>query len=123
MRGACGIPFTFAVSKQEDMEDLKKLVAKYLREIADRFEADTSDVSETQAIDILRMVAHESLSKEQACTYLNLSRSRFDDLVRERRLPKGKKIVGLKELIWWKDDLDIAMRKCKAGKNWGGVIS
>jgi predicted DNA-binding transcriptional regulator AlpA len=62
-------------------------------------------------MDILSVVAHEAMSKEQACNYLNLSRSRFDDLVREEKLPKGKKRVGFKELVYYKDELDMCKRK------------
>ena len=93
------------------MLDFRKLVVKYLRDVADKMDAGTSEVTESQAIDILRIVAHEAMSKEQACNYLNLSRSRFDDLVRERKIPKGQKRVGFKELIWWKDELDMCRRK------------
>ena len=93
------------------MNSFKNLVVKYLYEVADKIDAGTSEISESQAIDILRIVAHEVKSKEQACKYLNLSRSRFDDLVREKKLPKGKKRTGFKELRWYKDELDIAIRK------------
>lgn len=47
------------------------------------------------------------LSKYQAYTYLNISRATFDNLVREGKLPKGKKVAGFKELIWYKKDLII----------------
>lgn len=93
------------------MLDFRKLVVKYLRDVADKMDAGASEVTESQAIDILRIVAHEAMSKEQACNYLNLSRSRFDDLVRERKIPKGQKRVGFKELVWWKDELDMCRRK------------
>jgi predicted DNA-binding transcriptional regulator AlpA len=95
------------------MDSLKDLIVKYLREVADKIEVGTSDVTSSQAIEILRVVAHESLSKEQACSYLNLSRSRFDDLVREKKLPKGRKEVVWKELRWYKDELDLAVRRMK----------
>ena len=97
--------------KYKYMLDFRKLVVKYLRDVADKMDAGTSEVTESQAIDILRIVAHEAMSKEQACNYLNLSRSRFDDLVRERKIPKGQKRVGFKELVWWKDELDMCRRK------------
>ena len=88
------------------MIDFKKLVAKYLREVADKIDSGECELSKTEAIDILSVVAHEPLTKEQACSYLNMSRSKFDDLVREGKLPKGRKRVGLKNLSWWKDELD-----------------
>ena len=92
------------------MLNFKKLVTKYLREVADNIDAGTTEITEAEAVDILRIVAHEALSKEQACNYLNLSRSRFDDLVRERKVPKGRKITGFKELRWYRDELDIARK-------------
>lgn len=93
------------------MFDIRKLIAKYLRKIADDFDAGTSEVTESQAIDIMRVVAHEAVSNEQACVFLNMSRSRFDDLVRERKIPPGKKVVGFKEKVWWKDELELCKRR------------
>ena len=93
------------------MHSLNGLIAEYLRDTASKFEADTSEVTEAQAIDILKVVEHEAISKEQACRFLNLSRSRFDDLVREGRIPKGEKVTGWKELKWYKDNLELCKRK------------
>lgn len=93
------------------MTSLKELVVKYMRDVADKIEVGTSEISESQAMDILRVVAHETMSKEQACIYLNLSRSRFDDLVREKKIPEGKKRMGFKEKVWYKDELDTCKRK------------
>ena len=95
------------------MFDFKDLVVKYMREVADRIEVGTSEISESQAIDILRIVAHEVMSKEQACSYMNLSRARFDDLIREKKIPQGRKRVGFKEKIWYQDELDAAMFRMK----------
>jgi predicted DNA-binding transcriptional regulator AlpA len=93
------------------MLELRKLVAKELRKLADKFDAGTTEASETQVMDIMSMLTHEVMSKEQACNYLNLSRSRFDDLVREKKIPKGRKRVGFKEKIWYRDELDECKRK------------
>ena len=93
------------------MFNFKKLVVKYLRDVADKIEGGTSEITETEATDILKVIAHEGVSKEQACQFMNISRSRFDDLVRERKLPKGKKRVGFKELCWWKDELEVCKRR------------
>ena len=98
------------------MFNLRKLIVKYLREVADKIDTGTSEITEDEAMDILKVVAHESLSKAQASSYLNLSRARFDDLIREKKLPKGKKRVGFKELVFYKDELDVAVRKMKDGK-------
>ena len=93
------------------MFDFKKLVVKYLREAADKIEVGNSELSETEAMDILKVIAHKSMSKEQAAQYLNMSTSRFDDYVRMGKLPKGKKIVGFKELRWFEDELILLKHK------------
>lgn len=93
------------------MINFKVLVAKYLRDTADKLDADNTRLTESEAMDIMRVIAHESLSKEQACRHLNIRRSRFDDLVREGKIPKGRKVVGYTGLVWYKDELDIAVNK------------
>ena len=88
------------------MFELRKLVVKLLRETADKLDCGNSELSSDQALAIVKTLTHEPLSKEQACRYLGLSRSKFDALVKDCRIPKGRKRVGLKELQWWKDELD-----------------
>ena len=87
------------------MPALKRMIAKLLRETADKIDAGTCELSEQEAMDIMSIVAHNALSKEEACLFLNLRRSRFDDLVREGRIPRGRKRRGRKELIWYEDEL------------------
>lgn len=86
-------------------ETLKKLFIKLLRETANKIESNNCELSDQEMTDIMGIMSHRVLSKEQACSYLNLSRSRFDDLVREGRIPKGRKRRGFKELIWFEDEL------------------
>lgn len=88
------------------MEDWKKLIAKELRKLADKFDAGTSEVTETQAMDIVNMLTHVPMNKENACRYLNMSRSKFDSMVQQGELPKGRNRVGSRNLIWWRDELD-----------------
>lgn len=84
---------------------LMKLVTKLLRDTANKIDADTCEISEEQALDICSTLAHVPLSKEESCSYLNIRRSKFDELIREGKLPKGLKRRGFKELIWYKDEL------------------
>ena len=95
------------------MKILKATIVRLLRDIANKLDAGTSEISETEAIEIASMLTHHVMSKETACQYLNLSRSRFDDLVREKKLPKGRKRTGFKELVWWEDELDECVRNLK----------
>ena len=88
------------------MQALNKLITKLLRETADKIDTGNCELSESEAMDIMSVLSHRAMSKEDACLYLNLSRSRFDDLVREGKLPKGKKRRGFKELVWYQDELD-----------------
>lgn len=82
-----------------------------LREAADKIDAGTCELSESEAMEIMSVLSHQAMSKEDACIYLNLSRSRFDDLVREGKIPKGRKRRGFKELVFYKDELDFCIRR------------
>lgn len=90
---------------------IKSAVAKLLREVANKIDSGNCELSEDQAMDSISALSHEVLSKDEACGYLNISRSRFDDLVREGIIPRGRKRRGFKELIFYKDELDIALTK------------
>ena len=88
-------------------EFLKRQIVRALKETADKIEAGNCELSESEAMDIMSVLSHQVMSKEDACIYMNMSRSKFDDLVRERKLPKGRKRRGFKELVWYKDELDM----------------
>lgn len=87
------------------MEFIRKTVAKHLRELADKLDAGNTNISEEQSMELLSILANEELSKDQACSFLNIQRSKFDKLVREGKLPRGRKVRGFKELRWNKKDL------------------
>lgn len=87
---------------------LKNLVVKLLREVADKIDSGNCELNEQQAMDIMSAISHEVLSKDEACSYLNISRAKFDNLVLEGKLPRGKKRRGFKELFWYKDELVIS---------------
>jgi len=91
------------------MQALKKIITKLLRETADKIDSGNCELSESEAMDIMSVLSHQVMSKEDACIYMNMSRSKFDDLVREGKLPKGRKRRGFKELVFYKDELD----RCK----------
>ena len=93
------------------MQALNKLIVKLLRETAEKIDAGTCELSESEAMDIMSVLSHKVMSKEDACIYLNISRSRFDDLVREGKLPKGRKRRGFKELVFFQDELDRYYRR------------
>lgn len=95
------------------MTIIQKEIVRCLEEIIKNLKADNSNITEEQGIEILSAIAHIELSKEQACKELNLSRSRFDELVNRGKLPKGKKVLGFKELRWYKDEIKNAVKNIR----------
>ena len=92
---------------------LVQMLTRLLRDTADKLDAGNSEISETEAMDIAEALCHHVMSKDTACRYLNMSRSRFDDLIRMKKLPKGRKRIGFKELVWFQDELDNCVKKLK----------
>lgn len=82
-----------------------------LVKIIEDIDTGNSNITEEDTIEItkaLRRITRKDnpMSKYQAYTYLNISRATFDNLVKEGKLPEGKKIEGFKEKFWYKRDLD-----------------
>ncbi len=96
---------------------ISKRVVTALRALADRIDAGNTELTEEEAMDILSVVAHNALSKEQACEYVDLQRSQFDNLIALGKIPKGRKRRGHKELVWYADELDAAKPNIKKLKN------
>lgn len=85
-----------------------KVISQSLRQLADDVDAGKFECDKEQMTQVVTQLAEfntEFLSKAQACDYLNISRSTFDKLVKEGKLPKGKKRMGFKELSWKKEEL------------------
>lgn len=95
---------------------LIKLLTKTLRETADKFDAGNTEVTEEEAMDILSLLTHKVLSKEQACNFVGLGPSQFNNLIASNKLPKGRKRKGFKELVWYEDELRAALTKVKLNK-------
>lgn len=73
-----------------------------------------SDAELSEALEQLsKFNSEKPMSKEQACNYLGMSRSSFDGYIRMGFIPKGKKVLGFKELSWTKMDLDKSIKKIK----------
>ena len=83
-----------------NFERIKKELSKQLTLIAKKIETGNCELTEEQMVNIFSVISTEVMSKEQACSFLNISRSKFDSLVREGKLPKGRKVSGFKELFW-----------------------
>lgn len=82
----------------------------------DNIDAGNSNLTEEEALNAIKILKDytdktKRLSKYQACQYLNISRAKFDNLVREGKIPRGKHQIGFKELSWSERDLD-AIKQC-----------
>ena len=88
---------------------IAQLLTKLLRNIADRIDSGNSNMTDEELLSALETLEQYDttarLSKDQSCSFLNISRSTFDALVRSGDIPRGKKIRGFKELFWTKSDL------------------
>lgn len=87
-----------------------QIIKKLLLDIVDDIDAGNSSLDENEEIEIIKALRKYTrkdspMSKYQAYSYLNISRATFDNFVREGKIPRGKKIPGLKELVWYKKDL------------------
>ena len=97
-------------------EDLRNSLGDLLIEVGNKFKANTSEIEEEQALKIFTAILHEPVSKERAAIELNISSSRFDALIAEGKLPKGKKKLGWKELRYYLDEIIEYAKKYKIGK-------
>ena len=93
-------------------EGLRNLLGDEIIKIGQDIKLNRCPITDEQGLDILDIVRHKPMNKTQACEYIGLGRSRFDDLVRDGILPKGRKEKGGK-LYWYQDELDKAIRDYK----------
>lgn len=91
------------------------MVARLLRQYADQIENGGCDCSLEEQCAIFDTLSHRAISKEDATSFLHISRSTFDTMVRNNILPKGQKRRGFKELVWYEDELRKCVIECKNG--------
>lgn len=82
-----------------------------LQQIINNIDSGNSNINEEDESHIIDCLIKyttkdEGMSKYSACQYLNICRAKFDNMVRQGLLPKGKKVIGFKEKRWYKKDLD-----------------
>ena len=93
------------------------MVGDAVIEVGKRIKAGTSELTENEAIEVLRACIHEPMSREQVCDYLNVNNDKFYKLISTGKIPQGRKRRGFKELYWYRDELDDAMFKLKGAKD------
>ena len=93
-----------------------QLIKKHLLKVVDDIDTDNTNLNESEQMEVAEFLKKfnsrdKTISKYQAYTYLNMSRAKFDNLVRDGKLPKGKKIEGFKELQWSLKEIKDAKRR------------
>lgn len=84
------------------------IIRSLLKHFIDDIDSGNSNITEQQGQEIIQFLSdikEERISKYQACQYLNISRAKFDNLVREGKLPEGKHQAGFKEKYWKKSEI------------------
>jgi len=89
------------------IDSIRRQFVKILRDCADKIDAGNSEIDEEQALKVMSIIAHEPVSMEVASQELNMSRTKFNNLIDAGKLPKGKKVRGWKEKRWYLDELKI----------------
>ena len=94
------------------MNILLNVIKEELLKIVDNINAGNSNISEEEGASIISTLKAFTekdipMSKYQAFNYLHISRATFDNLIREGKIPQGKKQQGFNELQWFKKDLDV----------------
>lgn len=84
------------------------IVRNLLKDIIDNIDSGNSNITEEEQrniIEVLSNIQENRISKYQACQYLNISRAKFDNLVKEGKLPEGRHQAGFKEKYWKKSEI------------------
>ena len=90
----------------------RELIAREFEKIAKKIRKNECELNTDQRRAVFNLIVHEPISKTEAFHLLGISRSQFDTLVNNGKLPKGKKRYGFNELCWYKDEIyDYKIRK------------
>ena len=92
-------------------EALRKLVIKETEGFLERMKTNTCALTNEEAEGVISLICHISLNKAQAAEELNVSRATFDNLVADKKIPKGIKVKHDNVLKWYKDEIILAFRK------------
>lgn len=85
--------------------DLKKIIAQYLRDSAEKIEKDSCGMTDAEINQLAQQIMHQEMNKTEAAEFLNMSIRNFDRKIENGEIPPGQHIRGSKSLIWYKDEL------------------
>lgn len=77
-------------------------------------------MTRSTALSAVRPIPRRGLSRDEAAMYVGISASKFDELVRDGRMPAPKRIDGRK--VWDLHQLDLAFSELPVeGNSWDDV--
>lgn len=94
-------------------QDIANRVGEELIKAGNEIKAGNSNISEEQALDIISIVAHIPMGREQVCTEMNISNDKFYNLLNQGKIPAGRKRRSFKELCWYRDEIIAALNKLR----------
>lgn len=90
---------------------LTQLASRTLREIANKLDTGQCEITPEESEQILKAISYQPLSKAQAYHHLGICRAKFDNLVKEGKLPEGQHRLGFKEKVWYLDELNLYLNE------------
>ena len=86
-----------------------ELIKTTLKQLLNDIDSGNSNISESeqqQILDLFEKINRKEYSKTEAADYLGVSTGTIDNYVQRGWLPEGVKRQGLKQKIWYKNDLE-----------------
>lgn len=101
------------------MNNLINLLRKELVSAIENIDCGNSNLTEEEMSELIDMLSQinkgkATVSKAYACEHiLHINQNKFDYLVRQEIIPKGRKRLGFHELSWTIKDFDAAIEYLK----------
>ena len=101
------------------MNNLINLLRKELVSAIENIDCGNSNLTEEEMSELIDMLSQinkskATVSKAYACEHiLHINQNKFDYLVRQGIIPKGRKRLGFHELSWTIKDFDAAIKYLK----------
>lgn len=97
-------------------KELATKVGEMLIQTGNKIKAGNSELTEEEAMDVMRIIVHEPIGREEVCKEMNINNTKFYDLMTLNKIPKGRKRRSFKELYWYRDEIRDAIIKLRSNR-------
>ncbi len=94
-------------------KELATKIGEMLIQVGNKIKAGNSELTEEEAMDVMRIIVHEPIGREEVCKEMNINNNKFYDLLALNKIPKGRKRRSFKELYWYRDEIKDAINKLR----------